>query len=73
MYRLRGTGRSDSLAGMRTSRSLVLLIAGMSGIGLGACTNPDDGPGVIDRGVCDTLIECAAELAPEARDEYEAT
>lgn len=34
-----------------------------------ACSN-DDGVGLLDRGLCDLLIDCATQLAPESRDSY---
>src|SRR5690606_13893766 len=38
---------------------------------LGACkTGGDGGSTLVDRGVCDTLIECASELAPQSRDQF---
>jgi hypothetical protein len=44
------------------------------GIIVGACSSNGGGGGglaLLDRGSCDVLIECAATLAPGARDEYE--
>jgi hypothetical protein len=35
----------------------------------GACSG-DQGSGLIDRGVCDVLIDCATQLAPEVHDQY---
>jgi hypothetical protein len=47
------------------------LFAALVGVGLGACNGGGGGGSqLIDRGVCDTLIECASSLAPETRDEY---
>ena len=37
-----------------------------------SCKDGGGGGGLIDRGACDLLIECASQIAPEARDEYEA-
>lgn len=55
------------MARVRTSIACSLLLL------LGACKTDDGGSGIIDRGVCDTLIECASDLAPESRDEFIAT
>jgi hypothetical protein len=51
----------------RKTRRICLLGLGFA---LGACSGSQSGGGLIDRGVCDVLIECASSLAPDARDEY---
>jgi len=48
-----------------------LVVAATLGLALGACNDGKGTQGLIDRGSCDVLIECAAALAPDARDEYE--
>lgn len=57
--------------GVKSAKWTLLAIA----FCFGACNGGGGGGGIqiIDRGVCDTLIECASSLAPEARDEYIAT
>ena len=54
---------------MRTPRFPFALLGLLVGLPLGACKDGGGSP-FIDRGVCDTLIECASSLAPAARDEY---
>jgi hypothetical protein len=54
---------------MSRSRRRVLLASTTLAVCIGACK--DGGTTLIDRGSCDVLIECAAAIAPEARDEYE--
>jgi hypothetical protein len=54
------------------SRVAFVLFGLLVGLPLGACKE-GSGSAFIDRGVCDTLIECASNLAPDARDEYIAT
>jgi hypothetical protein len=51
---------------MARDLGLLVLLAGVVG-----CSSPGSGgSSIIDRGVCDALIACASELAPESRDEF---
>ena len=55
----------------RTTGSLGLALAGLLGFVLGC--GSDSGTTLVDHGTCPTLIECASQLNPAVRDEYEAT
>ena len=56
---------------MDTTRRRILLASTTLALAVGACKD-GGGSGLIDRGRCDVLIECASSLAPQVRDEYEA-
>jgi len=49
------------------SPSRILLPAFSFAVAIGASCG---GTEILDRGVCDTLIECATQITPQARDEY---